>query len=82
MIADTVIRVKDEEVVRLMRLRGIRFQAELARRAELHPQHLSKILNHLVEPTITTVDRICQALDCEIMEILERAPDDPQTPED
>lgn len=73
------IRVKREDVARLRIMRGLRSDAALARKAQMHPQHLSDVLSQKVDPTLGTVSKICEALSlpgapCRVEEILEYVP--------
>ena len=69
------IRIKNEEIAKLMVIQNLRSRTAFAQRAEILPQHLSKVLNGQVEPTLRTISRFCMALDCQPGDILEYLPD-------
>ena len=70
-----VIRLKTEEMLKLMTLRGFRSRAALAKNAGIHQQHMSKIFLGQVDPTIKTLAKLCKALDCQPGELIEYIPD-------
>ena len=59
-----------------MELRGIPSRNALARRADIHEQHLYKILTGRLDPTLTTFAKICAALECHPGDLLNYVPDD------
>ena len=70
-----MIRLKTEEIARFMDIRSFRSRAALARAAGIHEQHLHRIFNQQADPTLKTLAKICQALQCQPGEILEHVPD-------
>lgn len=63
--------------IHLSRLLGERrwTQADLARKTGIRPNTISEIYNELIERiNIEHIDLICDALDCEISELLEHIP--------
>lgn len=55
---------------------GIKTQSELATKAGMMPQALNKVLKGHRAATLTTVDKICAALDCQPGAFLEYRPDE------
>lgn len=50
-------------------------QADLARKTGIRPNTISEIYNELVERVnLEHLDQICEALHCEIYDLLERVP--------
>lgn len=63
--------------IHLSRLLGERrwSQAELARRTGIRPSTINEWYHEIVERlTVEHIDRICEALDCSISDLLEFAP--------
>ena len=60
-----------------MQVRGFTNQRQLAEAAGIHHTNISRIINNksLHGLTLYTVDRLCEALDCQPGAILERVPD-------
>lgn len=58
-------------VQRLRRLRGLS-QEELAHRAEIHQTYLSGVENGRRNPSILVLDRIAQALDSDIEQLVSK----------
>ena len=67
-----MLRLMTEEVAKLMVLREVKNKTALARRAGLSKQHLSKVLRSQVF-SLSTLDRLCVALECQPGDILEKA---------
>lgn len=56
------------KMMQLRKQRGIT-QAELAKRCETTQQTIAKIEKSLVDPKLSTLNRIAEALDCELNEL-------------
>jgi len=71
-----MIRIKREEVARLRVLRGLKSESAMARVAGLSRQYVSKILNNEDASGVTlgSIEKLCNALDCRIEEIIEHVP--------
>jgi len=67
--------IKTKAIKHLMIDAGFSSQVELAKKAGIHKDRINKILNNKHGGlTLGTVDRICEALECQPGDILERIP--------
>ena len=59
-----LLRFKRDEMRRLLELRGLKRQSDLARAVDMSPQQLNEILRRedIAGVTLGTVDKICEAL--------------------
>jgi len=67
------IRLKDEEVARLMVLRGLKTKKALAESMGMTPQQLGEVLSPGYDMRFSTFSRICIALGCQPGELLEES---------
>lgn len=75
--SEQMIRIKTEEVHRLMVIRELRSRADLARESGIIAQHLGQVLNGHTLPNLSTVEKLCTALRCEPADIIEFRPAEP-----
>ena len=71
-----MIMINIKSLSALMARVDLKNQAQLARAAGLLPQHLNKILKGHRAATLTTIDKLCNALDCQPGAFLEYRPDE------
>ena len=72
-----MIRLK---VFEIMVKRGIRTRKDLAQATGIHQNSLGRVVNGEVKALrLDTLDRLCQALDCQPGDLLEYVPDEAKT---
>ena len=71
-----MITINQKSLIALSARVGIKTQSELATKAGMMPQALNKVLKGHRAATLTTVDKICAALDCQPGAFLEYRPDE------
>jgi putative transcriptional regulator len=71
-----MIMINQKSLIALSARAGIKSMSELARRAGLTPQALNKNLKGHKSARLTTINRLCAALDCQPGAFLEYRPDE------
>jgi len=75
-----MIMIRTYNIETLMQLRGFKRKKDLAEALQIAPSHMTRILKNQLVPTLTTLDKLCTALNCPIEHIIEWRPDEPDSP--
>lgn len=70
-----MIMISTKSLSALCARKEIKSHAELARLAKLQPVVLSRVVNGKSSPTMRTIDKICNVLECQPGAILEWVPE-------